>query len=102
MVDAATVAFDEKGIAVVEAINPTKWNDTYYFCIVDGEGNAVSATFSYGVSTYFARMSGNEDANLTALVDAMMALYEANEAYLAEPYIPEGNQTQPDDISGIF
>lgn len=83
MSDAATVAFNERGIAVVKAINPTKWNDTYYFCIVDGEGNAVSATFTYGVSTYFARMKETEDANLAALVGAMMALYEANEAYLA-------------------
>ena len=96
-----TVSFDRRGVAVVKGINPGNWNDTYYFCIVDEANNAVSATFTYGVSTYFVRMSENEDATLAALVDSMMALYEANEEYLA-PNIPENDKTEGDDVFDSF
>lgn len=101
MSGSVTIAIDERGVATVKAIGPANWNDTYYFRIVDGEGNAASATFTYGVSTYYARMSENEDANLSDLVKSMMALYEANEAYRA-PYVPGDDRTHPDDISGNF
>ena len=36
---------------------------------------AVSASFAYGVSLYYARMN-NQNAALTNLVNAMMVLYE--------------------------
>lgn len=83
MSGALTVPFDEEGIAVVDGISPSNWEKTYYFRIEDRAGNAASATFSYGVSTYFARMGKNEDQTLCDLLSSMMALGECREAYIA-------------------
>lgn len=75
MADATTVALTGN-CAIVDDILPRDFDTTYFFCVLDADGNAVSATFTYGVSTYFARMQGSEDAKLTALLDSMLALYE--------------------------
>lgn len=83
MSGAASLAFDDRGIAVVRGISPAHWNDTYYFRIENSKGEAVSATFSYGISTYYARMLKNENEYLVELVKTMMVLYEALGAYVS-------------------
>ena len=64
------------GVAIFDGIGVKNWNTLYSFRVLDAEGNAVSSTFTYSVSTYYARM-GAENTNLTNLVNAMMAFYEA-------------------------
>lgn len=72
--DSATFAI-ENGVVEVTGIGIDKWDTTFTFVVEDENGVAVSSTFTYSVSTYYARMNG-KDANLTDLVTAMMALYE--------------------------
>lgn len=66
----------ENGVVTVDGIGIDNWNTLYTFVIEDETDLAVSSTFTYSVSTYYARMQGG-DANLANLVTAMMALYEA-------------------------
>ena len=63
------------GVAVIDGITADNWNTTYTFWVADEADARVSAEFTYGVSTYYARMVAS-DAALADLVTAMMALYE--------------------------
>ena len=71
----ATVAI-ENGVVTIGDVGIDNWNTTYTFQVIDEGGNAVSSSFTYSVSTYYARMANKADQNLTDLVTAMMALYE--------------------------
>lgn len=73
--DSATFVI-ENGVAEVTGITAANWNTLYTFVIEDENGDAVSSTFTYSVSTYYARMKNSNDSTLVDLITAMMALYE--------------------------
>jgi hypothetical protein len=64
---------------ILTGLTPAQWNDTYAITVVDANGNAVSGTVTYSVSTYALRMAG--DAATKAVTDKMLALYETAIAY---------------------
>lgn len=56
-------------------ITASNWNASFFFRVVDKDGNVVSPTFTYGVSAYYARMSANDE--VADLVKSMMLVHEA-------------------------
>ncbi|MBQ8351347.1 MAG: hypothetical protein IJY20_04810 [Clostridia bacterium] len=73
---------DETGYKITAEIPVLSWNDTIYFRVVDADGNAVSRTIAYSVTAYCANMAENETVN--GVTNAILALYEAAVAYMAE------------------
>ena len=73
------IVYDEsvdEWVAVIGSVVMKNWNKDIYFQVYDNNGQPVSASFIYGVSTYYARMNNTASKNLTNLVNAMMVLYE--------------------------
>lgn len=62
---------------IMDGISITSFDTIYYFRVVDAEGNVISDTIGYSVSTYCTRMASSTDLKLRTLVNAMMGLYEA-------------------------
>jgi hypothetical protein len=67
---------------VMDGISMINWNTLYYFRVVNADGDVISDTIQYSVSTYCARKVDTADDGLYTLINAMMVLYEAipNEA----------------------
>ena len=63
--------------AIFEGFMPTAWDADLEFSVTDGE-KTVSETLTYSVTDYCFRMQGSA---IDAVVDAMLALYEAADAY---------------------
>ena len=51
------------------------------FTVYDGDGAAVTNTLTYSIESYAASKANNSDANLVALVKAMMKFGDGAKAY---------------------
>lgn len=81
--DSLTATEDGTGYKyVMDGISMMNWNTLYYFRVVNADGDVISDTIQYSVSTYCARKVDTADDGLYTLINAMMVLYEAipNEA----------------------
>ena len=68
--------------AIFEGFMPTAWDADLEFSVTDGE-KTVSETLTYSVTDYCARMQDyvENGVSVDPVVDAMLALYEAADAY---------------------
>ncbi len=62
---------------IMDGISIANFDTIYYFRVVNAEGKSISDTVQYSVSTYCTRMANSANLKLTALVNAMMGVYEA-------------------------
>ncbi len=67
--------------AIVAGIAPASWNTSFYFRVVDADGNAISHTLRYSVAAYCQNKA--EDAEVGPVASAILALYDAAAAYTA-------------------
>ena len=67
--------------AIMDGISPAYWNTSFYFRVVDANGNVISNTFRYSVAAYCQNMQ--ENAKVAPVADAILALYDAVAAYTA-------------------
>lgn len=67
---------------ILDGVMPGEWNTDYTVAIVEkGADTPVAETVTYGVMTYLSRMQDNQ--NVDDICAAMLALYEAANAYSA-------------------
>ena len=59
-------------IAYFKKLNPSNLSDTYEFVVTNASGAEVSKKLTYSVESYAKSKFGGDDANLSALVEAMM------------------------------
>ncbi len=85
--DASTIDFvteDETTLkAIMDGLAPAIWNTSFYFRVVDADGNAISHTLRYSVAAYCQNMINKQDEKVTPVADAILALYDAVAAYKA-------------------
>jgi hypothetical protein len=63
--------------AITEGIGAANYNSLIYIRVVDAEGNVISNTIAYSVAAYCQNMQGT----VGAVADAILALYDAANAY---------------------
>lgn len=69
--------------AIMDGLSPAIWNTSFYFRVVDADGNAISHTLRYSVAAYCQNMINKQDAQVAPVADAILALYDAVAAYMA-------------------
>lgn len=69
--------------AIMDGLSPAIWNTSFYFRVVDADGNAISHTLRYSVAAYCQNMLNKQDEKVTPVADAILALYDAVAAYTA-------------------
>lgn len=59
-------------VAAFDGFNATQMRELVYVTVYDAEGNAISNTYRYSIESYACAKANGSDANLAALVMAMM------------------------------
>ena len=72
--------------AIFRGITPANWGTVYSLRVVNGQGEPVSKTVTYSVTTYAVRTAEIEEAPpaLRGVTEAMQVLYEKITAYCGE------------------
>ena len=72
--------------AICRGITPANWGTVYSLRVVNGQGEPVSKTVTYSVTTYAVRTAEIEEAPpaLRGVTEAMQVLYEKITAYCGE------------------
>ena len=65
--------------AITEGIGAANYNSLIYFRVVDADGVVISTTIAYSVAAYCNNMLG--DATVAPVANAILALYDAANAY---------------------
>ena len=68
---------------LIDDLNAAQLDEEMMITVIDGGGNAVSATSHYSISTYYEKNKNNADTYLAALVTAMMKYGDAAKAYIS-------------------
>ena len=79
----ARIVVDEKDrtYIAVNALAAREMSTLVEFTVYDGDGAAVTNTLTYSIESYAASKANNSDANLVALVKAMMKFGDGAKAY---------------------
>lgn len=79
----ARIGVDEKDrtYIAVNALAAREMSTPVEFTVYDGDGAAVTNTLTYSIETYAARNANSSNANLAALVKAMMKFGDGTKAY---------------------